>query len=75
MSHLNSKKIVEQPRRMQYAIDKFTELGFEIEVNNTTICFNFSGNLIKLFPYTGWHTGKGIKYGRGLNNLLKQLKY
>lgn len=36
--------------------------------------FEYKGHSIKYFPYSGWATGKTIKDGRGLNNLIKQLK-
>ena len=34
----------------------------------------FDNEKVKFFPYSGWHTGKSIKDGRGIENLLKQLK-
>jgi len=63
-----------QPSRMQYAKEKITAIGAEIK--RETICeleFMFKGYTILLFPYTGWYTGKGIKDGRGIHNLLKQM--
>lgn len=64
-----------EPKRKQYAIDKLTELGIEIVVvYDDQISFMHKGCLCKLFPYSGWHTGKSIKDGRGINNLLEQLK-
>lgn len=35
--------------------------------------FLFNGNVIKYFPDSAWHSGKGITAGRGLKNLLDQL--
>ena len=49
-------------------------IGYYESKNETTIEFLHNGATIKLFPYTGWHTGKTIKDGRGVRNLLKQLK-
>lgn len=65
-----------QPKRMEYAISKIrNELGYELTfIDETRIEFIFKGNVIKFFPYSGWHTGKSIKDGRGIENLLKQLK-
>lgn len=63
-----------EPLRMAHAKKKLAELG--IIVTNETkneLHFQFKGNLIKLFPYSGWHTGKGIQDGRGLEKLLRQL--
>lgn len=52
-----------------------SDLGYEIfEKDNTRIIFKYKDNLIVHYGYTGWHQGKGIKPGRGLKNLLNQLK-
>ena len=32
------------------------------------------GERVMVYPYTGWFTGKTVKDGRGINNLLKQIK-
>ena len=49
-------------------------LGFVIEYEDeTSLKFHYLGNLITLFPYSGWFSGKGIKDGRGLKNLLGQI--
>jgi len=64
-----------EPERLSKAVDAVTALGFEIVVEtNKMICFLFNGNVITYYPYSGWHTGKGIKDGRGWKNLEKQLK-
>ena len=64
-----------QPKRLEFALSKFKKLGIEVvDVNNTTITFIWGGNKCYLYPYSGWHSGKTIKDGRGINNLLKQLK-
>jgi hypothetical protein len=71
MSKINPE--LEEPR-MDYAIRMITELGYEVDrVNDNELNFIYKDNLIKIFPYTGWHTGKGIKDGRGIHNLLKQI--
>ena len=63
-----------QPKRIQWAIDAITNLGFEIvNEDETKIQFFFEGEWVTFYPYSGWHTGKSIKDGRGLQNLLKQL--
>lgn len=36
--------------------------------------FEYKGHIVKYFPYSGWATGKTIKDGRGLMNLINQLK-
>lgn len=64
-----------QPKRVEYALSKFKELGIEVvDINNTTISFIWKGSKCQIFPYSGWHSGKTIKDGRGIDNLLKQLK-
>lgn len=63
-----------QPERMELAKKKLEELGYEVTfVGQCTITFKFKKEIVHFFPYSGWHTGKTIKDGRGLNNLLKQL--
>lgn len=64
-----------QPLRMQAAIKELTELGKQpIQVDETCLMFVHMGKQCNFFPYSGWHTGSTIKDGRGLQNLLKQLK-
>lgn len=63
-----------QPNRIKFAIKEITKKGYNvIQVNDTEINFIYKKNLIKIFPYTGWFTGKGITDGRGIYNLLKQI--
>lgn len=64
-----------QPKRIQYAIEQIEKLGHKITfIGTTRIDFLFNGNTIQFYPYSGWHTGKGITDGRGIENLLKQIK-
>jgi hypothetical protein len=63
-----------EPKRMEYAIKAIQRLGYEITYQDSTkIKFEFNGKSVTLFPFSGWHTGKTIKDGRGINHLLKQL--
>jgi hypothetical protein len=63
-----------EPKRMEYAIKAIQRLGYEITYQDSTkIKFEFNGKPVTLFPFSGWHTGKTIKDGRGINHLLKQL--
>lgn len=74
-SYNGSKRSVLQPERMQIALFELGFLGIDpIEQDSTTITFEWKGHPVKFYPYTGWHTGKTIKDGRGLQNLLNQLK-
>jgi hypothetical protein len=64
-----------EPKRMDIAIEKLAELNISAtRISDSELEFEWKGNMIKYWPYSGWHTGKGIKDGRGLQNLLKQLK-
>lgn len=65
-----------EPKRMDVAMKEVIATGIKclFNVTDKSFEFNFKGNPVKYFPYSGWHTGKSIKDGRGLQNLLKQLK-
>lgn len=64
-----------QPKRIEYALNKIKELGIEVvDANTTTITFIYKNAKCRIHAYSGWHTGKTIKDGRGIDNLLKQLK-
>ena len=76
MARLNIERKIElEPERMEYAIKKIRECGIVTTLSDKTkIEFLFKGEKVTLYPYSGWHTGKSIKDGTGLQNLLKQLK-
>lgn len=64
-----------QPKRIASGISELGQLGLEIiSTDDTKIVFIFKGHKVQFFPYSGWRSGKTIKDGRGLQNLLKQLK-
>lgn len=64
-----------EPKRIEFAKKQIEALGYEvIEVNTKELNFIYKDNKVCFFPYSGWHQGVGIKAGRGINNLLKQLK-
>lgn len=63
-----------QPIRIEYAVKELRDLNLEIlRVTDTDVQFLLNDNVITFYPYSGWHTGKGIKDGRGWKNLKKQL--
>lgn len=65
---------IRQKPRVDYAIRKIRECGYDVEkVSDSTIRFQYNGSPVTVFPYTGWFTGKSVKDGRGINNLLKQI--
>lgn len=64
-----------QKERLEFAKYKLEELGYDMFFENKTeLRLEYNGCRIKYYPYSGWYAGKSIKDGRGLNNLLKQLK-
>jgi hypothetical protein len=63
-----------QPKRMDVARQKIQDLGFDIFFSDEKVlAFKYKDEVVQYFPYSGWHTGKSIKDGRGLQNLLKQI--
>lgn len=63
-----------QPERIKSAKAEIERLGFVVQFeDNTSLKFQYLGNLITFFPYSGWFSGKGVKDGRGLKNLLEQI--
>lgn len=72
--NLERQKALE-PKRIRYVKDQLQDLGFEITYeDNCKLKFKFKGEDVAIFPYSGWHSGKSIKDGRGLRNLIQQLK-
>jgi len=64
-----------QPERINKALVALDKAGIlEFDVNDTTIKFEYKGQTVTYYPYSGWAAGKSIKDGRGLQNLLNQLK-
>ncbi len=64
-----------QPLRMQSCKEKLEAMGYVVQTfGDDRLEFTYKGNVIRLWPYSGWHTGRGIKDGRGFNKLLKQLE-
>jgi hypothetical protein len=64
-----------QPIRLEYAITELRKAGYEPNHQGSTkVQFEHNGSTVILFAYSGWFTGKSVKDGRGINNLLKQLK-
>ncbi len=64
-----------QPVRMVFAKSEIEKLGYEIISEDATkIKFYYKGAMITFYPYSGWHTGKSIVDGRGIENLLNQIR-
>lgn len=63
-----------EPKRILNASMEISDLNLDIiSIDDKQIQFRFKGETVTYFPYSGWATGKSIKDGRGLKNLIKQL--
>jgi len=64
-----------EPQRMADARESIEAMGYEIFFSDAhVLAFMFNDSVVQYYPYSGWHSGKTIKDGRGLRNLLKQIK-
>jgi hypothetical protein len=71
---IERQKLLE-PVRMATAKAELERLGFTVEQHGATkLQFTYKGAHVMYYPYSGWATGTTIQDGRGLQNLLKQLK-
>jgi sporulation-control protein spo0M len=61
---------------MQYAVEQIEALGYEVYqcVGKMCLYFEYKDQTVTFYPYKGWATGKSIKDGRGIKNLIKQIK-
>lgn len=59
--------------RFKYALNKISKL-YKVERGGKALYFYFKGAKITFWPYTGWASGKTIEDGRGIRNLLSQIK-
>lgn len=70
-----AKRDKQEPQRTLYAMNALQRKGLKpiwcpaIKA----IKFSYKGNEVTFYPYKGWFSGKGVKSGRGIENLLKQL--
>lgn len=64
-----------EPKRIAFAQSQINAAGYTtIILTDGCIEFTFKEHTVKFFAYSGWATGKTIKDGRGLENLLKQIR-
>lgn len=64
-----------EPKRIEHVKKLLAKRNIPIEYeSNREIRFIHKGKRIVIFPYSGWFSGKGIVDGRGISNLIKQLK-
>lgn len=75
MARLDKERQKElEPLRMRKALNEIKKLGYKVSNSKNQIWFLFNGYVVNYYPYSGWASGKSIKDGRGLKNLLKQIK-
>lgn len=74
-AYLEHREPVERGRT-EYAKRELEKLGYSVTAlpKQKALTFLFNGNAITFYPYKGWFSGKGVTPGRGLKNLLSQLK-
>lgn len=65
-----------EPSRTEYARQLIENLGYKTEYDSVNKCLTFqlNSNIIKMYPFTGWFTGRGIGDGRGIHNLIRKLE-
>lgn len=64
-----------QPKRLADAKEKIELLGYDVSTqDDKSVIFMHNGSEVVYWAYSGWASGKTIKDGRGLKNLLEQLK-
>ena len=63
----------ETERRMEYALTEIRKRNYAVAAGPDSLTFTHKGHVVRLYPYKGWFTGKTVKDGRGIKNLLKQL--
>ena len=68
-----------EPSRVQYATDLLIEAMYAVGWNAREKAIyiyksnNRKNHIAKLYPYTGWWSGKGLGLGRGIHKLIKKL--
>jgi hypothetical protein len=66
-------RAAKEPTRFEYATDALMAAGHTVGLDPANDkCLVVNGT-IKLYPYKGWWSGKGVGSGRGVDNLIKQL--
>ncbi len=64
-----------EPTRIDFAKRQIERAGFKITFeSDKKLCFMFKDKEVSFFPYSGWASGASIEDGRGIKNLIKQLK-
>jgi hypothetical protein len=54
------------PKRLGTTKILLEQMGYKVDImGNTTLVFFHNNHKVMFYPYSGWHTGKSIKDGRG----------
>lgn len=64
-----------EPGRVAFVEKQLANIGYKTEYDgfNKCLIFKYKGNTCKIYPFTGWWTGKGIGSDRGVKKLLRKL--
>lgn len=63
-----------EPSRFEYAIDRLKSAGYRVEKDPEDFKSLIVNRYIRLWPFTGWWSGKGIGSGRGIHKLIEKLE-
>jgi len=70
------RQLSEEPKRIAFAISEIEKRGYVVAKTGAhELQFEYKGQTVRFWPYTGWHSGKTVKAGRGIEKLLKQIKF
>ena len=68
------KKEFEESRKM-YAISEIEKLGYTLtDEDDQSIKFEYKGQTVTFWAYTGLFSGKTVRDARGIKNLINQIK-
>ena len=65
-----------EPGRMDWTRQQLEDMGYAVthDPAQRVLMFEYKNSTIRLWPYTGWFSGRPIVDGRGFENLVKQLR-
>jgi len=61
MARLNIERQIElEPNRIDFAKREIEKFGYVVTVFSKQLNFTFKNEIITLYPYSGWFTGKTV---------------
>lgn len=63
-----------EPKRVDYAFNLLKEAGYKVRTEGSELVVSAGQFNVKVYPYTGWWTGRVVGSGRGIHNLVKRLE-